>query len=79
MCVAIPGRVVSIGDAAPGILPGVVEFAEQVNTVNLVMVPDVDIDDYVVVHSGFAIRVVPQETATSAIGLLCPEPRSPRS
>lgn len=72
MCVAMPGRVISIGRPSPGSLPGVVSIADRMNDVNLVMIPGVQVDDFVVVHSGFAIRIVAEQTAASAIHLLCP-------
>ncbi|MGI9585142.1 MAG: HypC/HybG/HupF family hydrogenase formation chaperone [Acidimicrobiia bacterium] len=53
-------------------VPGVVEFVDQTNDVNLVMVPDVSVGAYVVVHSGYAIRVVPASNAETAIRLLSP-------
>jgi hydrogenase maturation factor len=37
------------------------------------MVPDVEIGDYVVVHSGYAIEIVPQERARRTLELLSAE------
>ena len=58
MCLAIPGRVVAIGEPATGSLAGRVAYADREMDVNLVMVPSVEIGQHVIVHSGFAIRVV---------------------
>jgi hydrogenase maturation factor len=38
--------------------------------VDLIMVPDVSIGDYVVVHSGYAIDVIPRDRAVETIRLL---------
>lgn len=57
MCVAVPGRITSIGEAAPGLLPAQVEFPDRTMTVNLVMLPEARVGDHVITHSGYAIRV----------------------
>jgi hydrogenase expression/formation protein HypC len=58
MCVAIPGRVLSIGEATPAMVPAEVEFPGRMMTVNLVMLPEANVGDHVIVHSGYAIRLV---------------------
>ena len=70
MCVAIPGRVVSLGEATGFSLPGSVSILGVERDVDLVMVPDVEIGDYVVVHSGYAIEVIPGARARQTIELL---------
>ena len=70
MCVAVPGRVVSLGDATEISLPAKVSILGVEREVDLVMVPNVEIGDYVVVHSGYAIEVVPGERARETIELL---------
>ena len=73
MCIAVPGRVVSIGEPSTAMVPGEVVFPDRELTVNLVMVPEVSLGDHVVVHSGYAIRIVSAETAAEATALLCPD------
>jgi hydrogenase expression/formation protein HypC len=63
MCVAIPGRILSIGEASPALVPAEVAFPHRTMTVNLVMVPEAGVGDTVIVHSGFAIRVVARDDA----------------
>ena len=63
MCVAVPGRVVSIGSQTPGAVLGRVEFGDRTLMVNLIMLPDIEVGDHVLVHSGYAIRTVPSEVA----------------
>lgn len=58
MCVAIPGQVTWMGEPGAGSITGRVTFGEWESEVNLVMVPDVRVGQHVIVHSGFAIRVV---------------------
>ena len=64
MCLALPGRIEWIGEGATGSIPGMVSFGEQTRNVDLVMAPDANVGDHVIVHSGYAIRIVdPEETA----------------
>lgn len=75
MCIAVPGRVTAIGEASTAMVPGEVTFPDRDLTVNLLMVPDVVVGDHVVVHSGYAIRIVSEETAEAANALLFPDTR----
>jgi len=77
MCIAVPGRVTAIGEPSPAMVPGEVTFPDRDLTVNLLMVPDVAVGDHVVVHSGYAIRIVSEATAQAATALLCPDSLSP--
>ena len=63
MCVAMPGRVASIGKTSPGSVVGRVEFGDRTLDVNLVMLPSVQIGDHVLCHSGYGVRVVSGEIA----------------
>jgi len=69
MCIAVPGPVVSLGSASEISYPGRVSILGHEREVDLVMVPDVEIGDYVVVHSGYAIEIVPPERARRTLEL----------
>ena len=58
MCLAVPGRVISIEGDDPLTRQGRVDFGGVVKSVNLAYVPEVQPDEYVLVHVGFAITVV---------------------
>ncbi|MCG7198829.1 HypC/HybG/HupF family hydrogenase formation chaperone [Marinobacter pelagius] len=58
MCLAVPGRLISIEGDDPLTRQGRVDFGGVVKSVNLAYVPDAQEDDYVLVHVGFAITVV---------------------
>ena len=73
MCIAVPGRITSIGDPSTAMIPGEIVFPDRHLTVNLVMLPEARVGDHVVVHSGYAIRIVSPETAAAATALLCPD------
>lgn len=59
MCVAVPGRIVSIGECSGPSIPATVVFGEVERQVDLAMVPEAVVGDDVITHSGFAIRIVP--------------------
>ena len=62
MCLAVPGRVVSVAevDGAP---MAEVDFGGVRKSVCLQYVPDAAPGDYVVVHVGFAIQRLDEESA----------------
>jgi hydrogenase expression/formation protein HypC len=62
MCLAIPGKVISIG-TENAICIGRVQFAGVTQAVSLDFVPEVVVGDYVMVHVGFAISRVNAEEA----------------
>lgn len=63
MCLAVPGRIISIDDTgAPWMRTGRVSFGGIIQEVSLAYVPEAAIDDYVMVHVGFALSILdPQE------------------
>ena len=63
MCLAVPGRVVSVEDIDPAFRSGCVDFCGVRKTVNLAFTPEVEPGDYVLVHVGFAITRVDREEA----------------
>jgi hydrogenase expression/formation protein HypC len=63
MCLAVPGKIVSIEGSDPILRTGKVSFGGVLKTINLAYVPEVKVGDYVLVHVGFAISVVDEEEA----------------
>ena len=64
MCLAIPGKIISIGDFGDLILrTGSVSFGGIRKEVNLSMLPSAKEGDYVLVHVGVAISIVDEEEA----------------
>ena len=61
MCVAVPGQVMTIEDDP--MRTAIVSFAGVTKSVSLVMVPEAQIGDYVIVHVGFAISRLDEEAA----------------
>ncbi len=63
MCLAVPGKVVSIEGDASGILTGKVSFGGALRDVVLAYLPDVQVGEYVIVHAGFALSKVDEAEA----------------
>lgn len=63
MCLAIPGKIMSITGDDPLIRAGRVSFGGVIREVSLAYVPEAQIGDYVLVHVGFAISTVDEEEA----------------
>jgi len=63
MCLAIPGKVMSIrGDDALTRM-GRIDFSGVVKEASLAYVPEVQVGDYVIVHVGFALSKVDEAEA----------------
>lgn len=63
MCLAIPGKILSIAGDEPLQRAGRVSFGGIVKEVNLTFVPEAQVDDYVIVHVGVAISRVDEVEA----------------
>lgn len=64
MCLAIPGKIISLDPKPDGVFSkGKVSFGGITRQVNVSMVPDVQVGDYVLVHVGVAISKVDEAEA----------------
>ena len=63
MCLAVPGKLIEIQGAGEMLRAGRVDFGGVVREVNLSLVPEAAVGDYVVVHVGVALSVVDQDEA----------------
>lgn len=70
MCLAVPGRILSIEGDDPLLRAGKVDFAGIQKRVNLSYVPDAKVGDYVLVHVGFAISTVDEAEAAQVLSYL---------
>lgn len=62
MCYAVPGKVIEVkGDI------GVVDFGNGVRREVILAMVDARVGDYVLVHAGYAIRVLDEESALEMI------------
>jgi len=56
MCLAVPGKIMTITEETPVFRSGKVSFGGVLREVNLAYVPEAQIGDYVIVHVGVAIN-----------------------
>jgi hydrogenase expression/formation protein HypC len=63
MCLAVPGRILSESGGEPLTRTGRVDFGGVVREVNLAVVPEARVGDYVLVHVGVAISRVDEREA----------------
>jgi len=71
MCLAIPGKIISIDNQIDDIFRmAKVSFDGIIKEVNLAMVSEAVVGDYVLVHVGSAISVVDEEEARATMKVL---------
>jgi len=71
MCLAIPGKIEKILTDSPDIMKmGKVDFGSVKKTINLDLVPEAKIGDYVLVHVGVAISTIDEDEALNTLKFL---------
>ena len=63
MCLAVPGKIISMTGEDALSRTGLVEFSGIGKQVSLAYVPEAQLNDYVIVHAGFAISILDQQEA----------------
>jgi len=63
MCLAVPGKILSLSGEEPMLKTGRVSFGGVIKEVNLACVPEARTGDYVIVHAGFAISTLDESEA----------------
>jgi hydrogenase expression/formation protein HypC len=66
MCLAVPGKIISIGKE----FKAEVDFGGVIRAVQLDLMPDVKTGEYVIVHAGFAIQRLTEEDALETMQLI---------
>ncbi|OCL27741.1 hydrogenase assembly protein HupF [Orenia metallireducens] len=64
MCVAVPVEVIEVSDSE-----ATVDFGGVKKQVNILLVPDVEVGDYVLLHSGCAMQKLDKEEAEKTLEL----------
>lgn len=65
MCLAVPMKVIEIKDNE-----AVVELGGLKQKINLGLLERINVDDYVIVHAGFAIQKLDEEEAEKTLALV---------
>lgn len=63
MCLAVPGKVISVEGVDPAFRHGNVDFCGVRRRVNLAFTPEVVPGDFVLVHVGFSLTRIDEEEA----------------
>ncbi|BBX84148.1 HypC/HybG/HupF family hydrogenase formation chaperone [Mycolicibacterium aubagnense] len=66
MCLAVPGKILSLSER-DGTLMSLVDFGGVQKDVCLQYIPDATVGEYVVVHVGFAIQRLDEESAIKTL------------
>jgi len=66
VCLAIPARVIQIGGQSLGL----VEMGGVVREASFMLLPDVRLGDYVLLHAGYALQKVDEAEAEETLRLL---------
>jgi len=70
MCLAVPGQIVSVTEGEPMSRMGRVSFGGVIKEICLAYVPEAKVDDYVIVHAGFALSLVDEAEALKTLEYL---------
>jgi hydrogenase expression/formation protein HypC len=70
MCLAVPGKIISVAGEEPMFRTGKVDFGGIVKEINLAYVPEAAVGDYVIVHVGFALSKVDEAEAQKVFAYL---------
>ena len=70
MCLAVPGKIVSIDDSNPELRMAKVNFGGVMKDICIQWLDDIKIGDYVLTHVGFALNKVDQKDAEETIEIL---------
>lgn len=64
MCLAVPMRVLSVSEGT-----GTAEIGGVKKNISFLMCPEAKVDDYVIVHAGFAIEILDEKEAKERLEL----------
>ena len=70
MCLAVPGKLISVDDSPALMRTGKVNFGGILKEASLAYVPEAKVGDYVLVHVGFALSIVDEEEANQVFEYL---------
>jgi hydrogenase expression/formation protein HypC len=63
MCLAVPGKIVSISGEDPLFRVGKIDFGGVIREASLSFLPQAKVGDYVIVHVGMAISLLDEKEA----------------
>lgn len=72
MCLAVPGKIISISDHQddPLMRTAKVSFGGIVKEISLAYLPEAQVNQYVIVHVGFALTILDEQEAETTLNYL---------
>jgi len=70
MCLAVPGKILSIDESNPDLRMAKVRFGAAVRDISIQWIEDVEVGDYVMAHVGTALSKVDEEDARFTLDAL---------
>ena len=63
MCLAVPGKIVSVDESNPDLRMAKVSFGGVIKDICVQWLPEADIGDYIIAHVGMALNKLDEEEA----------------
>ena len=70
MCLAVPGKVISIDDSNPDLRMARVDFSGIIKEVCIQWLPETKTGDYILAHVGMALNILDEDEARETLDLL---------
>lgn len=70
MCLAVPGRVLSVDGEDPLLRTARVDFGGVVKEISLAYTPEAQVGQYVLAHVGFALALIDETQAAETLAML---------
>ena len=70
MCLAVPGKVISIDDSNPDLRMARVDFSGIIREVCIQWLPETKTGDYILAHVGMALNILDEDEARETLDLL---------
>ncbi len=67
MCLAVPGKIIAISGNEPLSRTGQIDFSGIKKQVSLAYLPEAKLNDYVIVHAGFALSIIDEHEASQSL------------
>lgn len=70
MCLAVPGKIISIDESNPDLKMAKVNFGGVIKEICIQWLPDAKIGEYVLAHVGFALNKIDEKDAEDTLKIL---------
>ncbi|PJA98112.1 MAG: HypC/HybG/HupF family hydrogenase formation chaperone [Ignavibacteriales bacterium CG_4_9_14_3_um_filter_30_11] len=70
MCLAVPGKIVSIDESNPDLKMAKVNFGGVMKEICIQWLPDANVGEYVLAHVGFALNKIDEKDAEDTLKIL---------